>query len=177
MKTRLPLLFLLFGCASTSTVIFDYNLKIDFDEYTTYVLCVEDLFVENTGHPNIDNETVRQYVGDALEQEMELRGHRTNVLKPELQVGFKIVITEEQVSFNSCEHSDELEYWEDCKVHNQTYQQESLVAYVSDFNSHKILWQASVTCDMNKSNRKVKPYIKDIVSQLFDTYPKQVLSN
>ncbi len=166
--------FLMFGCASTSSVVFDYNLDIDFNNYNTYVLCVEDLFVENANYPNRDNEYLRQLIGDALELEMEERAHSTNVLNPQLQVGFKIVIKEEQVSFNNCEHSGELEYWENCKVHNQTYHQETLVTYVSDYTTNKVLWQASIDCSMNKSRKKLKSYVEGIVSQLFDTYPKDI---
>lgn len=169
-------LFLVFGCASTSEVIYDYNLEIDFDTFNTYVLCIDDLFVENYNYPSLDNQNIRQLLGTAVSDEMELRGHRTNVFNPQLQVGFRIVIAEETVEFNNCEHSGELEYWEECKIHNETYQKETLIAYVAEFETNNIIWQASINCDLNKAKRNLKPYIEELTSQLFETYPKELKS-
>lgn len=160
------------GCASTAEVIFDYNLDIDFDNYDTYVLCVEDLSVENDLYPNHDNTTTREYIANAIESEMQLRGHKTNVLNPQLQVGFRLIIVEEDVSFKSCTFSEELEYWENCKVEHATYLKETLILYASDYNTNKIIWQASIECDMNKSKKKLESYVYETVALLFDTYPK-----
>ncbi|NNC46282.1 MAG: DUF4136 domain-containing protein [Winogradskyella sp.] len=167
-------LFLCFGCASTSEVIYDYNLDVDFNTFDTYVLCIDDLFVENYNYPNLDNQKVRQLLGDAVSNAMELRGHKTNVFKPQLQAGFRIVITEERVEFNNCEHSKELEYWEECKIHNEIYQKETLVVYVAEFETNKVIWQASVGCSLNKADRNLKPYIEELTTLLFETYPKAI---
>lgn len=166
--------FLVLGCASTSEVIYDYNLDINFSDYDTYVLCIDDLFVENYNYPNIDNEAVRQELGEAVSEQMEIRDHRTNVFDPQLQVGFRIAIKEETVEFNNCEHSGELEYWEECRIHNEKYQTETLVVYVADFKTNEIIWQASLRCDLNKSRKNLRPYIDELVAKLFETYPKEL---
>lgn len=176
MKTLSLRYLLIFGlilsCASTSEVVYDYNLEVDFNQYETYVLCMDDFFVEHTNHPKSDNEEVRRLIGDAVAYEIEDRGHRTNVLNPQLQAGFRLLISEETAEFTDCEHSEELEYWESCTIHTQTYDEETLVVYVADFESKKVLWHASVICDLNQPAKKLKPYIKGLVSELYKTYPK-----
>jgi hypothetical protein len=178
MKTRLFLaiitLAICSGCAVTHSVMYDYDLNADFDAYQTYVLCSDDFMVTNLEHPNIDNEEVRILIGDAIATAMEDRGHSTNVFEPQLQAGFRIAIKEETSKFNNCEHSDELEYWQSCEIHEETYDQETLIVYVADFTSNKVLWQASIPCQLNKPDKKLSLYISELVSQLFDTYPKKI---
>ena len=166
------LLLLLFNCAATSEVVYDYNLEVDFNQYDTYVLCLEDFAVEHLEYPNLDNEQIRQLIGDAVAVEMENKAHRTNVFEPQLQAGFRILISEETVEFKNCEHSKYLEYWENCTIHEETYEQETLVVYVADFENNKVLWHASILCELNKSKKKLKPYIEGLVNDLFETYPK-----
>ncbi|WP_111684171.1 DUF4136 domain-containing protein [Winogradskyella tangerina] len=165
-------LVLLLGCAASSEVVYDYNLDVDFNQYDTYVLCIEDFTVEHTNYPNLDNDYVRQTIGDAVAVEMENKAHKTNVLEPQLQAGFRIMITEEKANFKSCEHSGDLEFWESCKIHEETYEQETLIVYVADFETNKVLWHASIICELNKSKKKLKPYISELVKELFNTYPK-----
>ncbi|WP_282043434.1 DUF4136 domain-containing protein [Winogradskyella flava] len=166
------LLLLLYNCAATTEVVYDYNLNVDFNQYDTYVLCIGDFAVEHNDYPQLDNDQVRRIIGDAVAEEMESKAHRTNVLSPQLQAGFRILISEETVEFKNCEHSEQLEYWEECKIHLETYEEETLIVYVADFETNDVLWHASVLCDLNKAKRKLEPYIKGLVNDLFDTYPK-----
>ncbi|WP_411895573.1 DUF4136 domain-containing protein [Winogradskyella sp. A2] len=180
MKIHNKLLFLIFAlvfsCATTSEVVYDYNLEIDFNQYETYVLCVDDFFVEHTNHPDLDNEEVRRIIGDAVALEIENKGHRTNVLNPQLQAGFRLLISEETAEFTDCEHSEELEYWESCTIHTETYEEETLVVYVADFETKKVIWHASIVCDLKQSDKKLKPYINELVRDLYDTYPKTLVA-
>ena len=162
------------GCASNQEVIFDYNMNVDFDEFSTFVLCVDDLFVEYTNQPNYDNKTIRNYLAEAVTYEMQKRDHKTNVLNPDLQVGFIIVLTENRVSFTDCEEDKDLVYWKECKIEERTYLEETLITYISDFKTNEIIWQASIRCDLNKSKKQLKPYVDQLVKQLFETYPKPV---
>lgn len=165
-------LVLLFNCAASTEVVYDYNLETNFNDYDTYVLCVDDFFVEHSKHPNLDNENIRRLIGDAVAIEMENKDHRTNVFDPQLQAGFRLLISEETAEFENCEHSKELEYWENCTIHTETYEEETLVVYVADFNTNKVLWHASILCDLNKPEKKLQAYIQALVSDLFETYPK-----
>lgn len=168
------ILVLNLNCASTQEVIFDYNLNIDFDQFSTFVLCVDDLFVEHTNQPNYDNKNIRNYLAEAVTSEMQKRNHKTNVLNPELQVGFIITLTENHVSFNNCEENKALGYWQECKIEEHIYLEESLITYVSDYKTNEIIWQASVKCDLNKPKKQLKQHIDDLVKQLFETYPKTI---
>ncbi|MCA0131789.1 DUF4136 domain-containing protein [Winogradskyella alexanderae] len=180
MKTRnlfsILTLFLIFACASTSEVVYDYNLEVDFNQFETYVLCMDDFFVEHTNHPQMDNEEIRRLIGDAVAIEIENKGHRTNVLNPELQAGFRLLISEETAEFTDCEHSEELEYWENCTIHTQTFEEETLVVYVADFESKKVLWHASIICDLNQPKKKLKSYVNGLVKELYETYPKTLVA-
>lgn len=165
-------LLMLFGCASTEAVLSDFDESVDFDSYNTFVLCVDDLFVENTKYPNYDNNKVRELIGEAIEAEMIGKGHKTNVLNPQLQAGFKLLVEEKEVTFHNCEVQDEYSYWQECTIDTQTYTEETLVVYVSDFEMNQIIWQASITCDMSRYNKKLPEYVNELVETLFNEYPK-----
>ena len=168
----LAILVLLYGCASTEDLLSEFDETVDFDAYTTFVLCVDDLFVENTAYPNYDNNYVRQLLADAVELQMLNKGHRTNVLQPELQAGFQLIVEEKEATFTNCEVRDEYNYWEECTIDTVVYTEETLVLYVSDFAKNQIVWQASIPCNMNRSKAKLKTYIDELVVKLFNEYPK-----
>ena len=130
------------------------------------------MFVENTNFPNYDNNEVRELIADEIERQMEFTGHKTNVFKPELQAGFQLVIQQKETTFTNCEIQSEYNYWHACKIDTMIYTEETLVVYVSDLTKNQIIWQASIQCDLNRSDRKLKPYVKALVAQLFLEYPK-----
>ena len=166
-----PLIFL-FSCASSSIVISEFDESADFDNYSTFVLCIDDLFVENTSYPNYDNNEVRELIGQAIEQQMTLKGHKTNVLRPELQAGFQLVIQQKETTFTNCEVQSEYEYWPECTIDTVVYTEETLVLYVSDIERNQVIWQASLICDLNRSKNKLEDYVNQLVEQLFNEYPK-----
>jgi len=176
MKTlkTLSIIFLLtlYGCASTEAVLAEFDESVDFDSYDTFVLCIDDLFVENTQYPNHDNNKVRELIGDAIETEMINRGHKTNVMEPQLQAGFKLLVEEKEATFYDCKEQDEYTYWAECTINTTVYTEETLVVYVSDFEKNQIIWQASMTCDMSRYNKKLPGYINELVETLFNEYPK-----
>ena len=165
-------LILYLGCASTTDVLSEFDESANFDEYTTFVMCMDDLFVENTEYPTYDNNEVRQLISDEVEAQMLKRGHRTNVLKPELQAGFELIVEKKEATFQNCEVQDEYNYWRECTIDTVVYTEETLVLYVSDFSKNQIIWQASIQCSMNKSKSKLQEYVKELVTMLYNEYPK-----
>ena len=165
-------MLLLFGCASTTIVLSEYDENIDFNYYDTFVLCIDDLYVENTKYPNLDNNYVRDLIGNELIFQMEALGYKTNVINVQLQTGFKIVITEETVQVENCEIQEELGYWKNCTIDDVVYTRETLVVFVSDIDKNQVIWQASIPCNLNKSKENLKIYVEDLVSQLFEEYPE-----
>lgn len=163
---------MLFGCASTEAVLSEYDESVDFDQYNTFVLCIDDLFVENTRYPNYDNNEVRQLIGDAIEEQMISLGHKTNVLNPQLQAGFKLIVEKKEATFYNCEINDEYHYWRESTIDTIVYTEETLVVYVSDFEKNQIIWQASLTCNLNRSKSKLKAYVDELVEIIFNEYPK-----
>lgn len=163
---------LLFGCASTSSLLSDFDESVDFNTYSTFVLCLDDLFVENTNYPNYDNNNVRQLIGEEMINQMKNKGHITNVPKPQLQVGFQLIVQEKETTFRNCEQDKEYGYWKECTLETIVYTEETLVLYVSDINMNQVIWQASITCDLNRSKRKLQAYVNELVVKLFNEYPK-----
>jgi hypothetical protein len=166
------LTIILFGCASTTAVLSEFDESVDFESYTTFVLCIDDLFVEHTNYPNYDNNEVRALIGDAIDKQMKSKGHKTNVLNPELQAGFRIVIQEKETTFTNCERESEYGYWKTCTIDTVAYTEETLVVYVSDINKNQVIWQASMTCDLNISKGKIEAYVNELIERLFNEYPK-----
>ena len=169
----LSISFLLFNCASTSRVNFEYDTSVNFKKFSTFVICYDDLFVENTKYPNYDNKYVRQLLADAFETKMENFGHKTNVFNPELQVGFKIVVNEEEIKFQDCEDHNDIGYWELCKIKTETYTTETLIAYVAHFENNQVIWQATIPTNFNKSKNNLPKYINEVTNLLFKNYPKK----
>jgi hypothetical protein len=166
------LLLMLFGCASTEAVLSEFDESVDFDSYSTFVICLDDLFVENTNYPNYDNNKVRELIGNAVETQMIDFGHQTNVLDPQLQAGFKLIVEEKEAVFYDCKEQDEYSYWEECTINTTIYTEETLVVYVSDFEKNQIVWQASMKCDISRYNKKLPNSVNELVETLFNEYPK-----
>lgn len=165
-------LSLLVSCASLEKVVFEFDETADFENYSTFVLCIDDMFVENVNYPEYDNNNVRQLIGEAVEREMIARDHETNVLEPELQAGFELILERKEATFESCDTEGEYEYWRENTIETIVYTQETLVLYVSDMEKGQIIWQASVVCDMNRSKEKLPTYVNELVARLFNEYPK-----
>ena len=163
---------LLVSCKATESVISNYDETIDFNAYSTFVICVDDLFVENTSFPNYDNNMVREFISNAVEKEMIDFGHKTNVLNPQLQAGFKITIEEQQNTFKNCDYNNSLDYWQNCTICTETYTEETLIVYVSDIKKNQVIWQGSINCSLNKPKKSLENYINSIVNTLFKHYPK-----
>lgn len=168
----LSILFFFGSCASTESVLSEFDETVSFDDYTTFVLCVDDLFVENTQFPKYDNNFIRELISEELESQMISRGHRTNVLNPELQVGFELIVEEKEATFKNCDVVDEYQYWKECTIDTIVYTEETVVIFVSDMARNQIIWQASVQANLNKPKTKLKDYIKELIERMFNEYPK-----
>ena len=170
----LTIIFFTLGCGSTSDmrVVSDYDETANFNDYKNFVICIDDLFVENTNYPKYDNNTVRQLIGKEIESQMESLGYKTNVIKPDLQAGFQLLIVEDEAHFTNCDLQEDYNYWQTSKVKNAIYTDETLVVYVSDLQKNQVIWQASIGCNMNRPEIGLKNYIADLLKLLFENYPK-----
>ena len=161
----------LFGCAATSSIVFDYDIDEDFNQHNTFVVCEDDLLVKNITYPNYDNTKIRTFLSEEVTTKLEDFGLNTDMDNPDLQVGFRLVITEETVNFRDCSDEGEFLYWESCTVETVTYTTETLTIYVSNLEKNQVVWQASMPCNMNKSESNLASHIKELVDTLFKTYP------
>ena len=167
----LILIFLILGCAATNNIRSEHDHTIDFDFYETFVLCADDFLVDYINHPNLDNLFVRELIGDEIDLQMTSLGYKSDAIKPQLQAGFKIDITEEEVTFSNCDTEGEIDYWKSCTINTAIYTNETLIVSVSDISKNQVIWQASITCDLNKPKTVLPEYIQSLVTQLFEQYP------
>ncbi|MGB1308778.1 MAG: hypothetical protein ACPG6B_07700, partial [Oceanihabitans sp.] len=119
-------ILILFGCAATTNVISEYDTEANFNNYNTFVLCLDDFQISNTNYPKIDNAFVRDLIGQEVENKMLENGYKTNVFKPQLQAGFKISITQEESIITNCEIKSEFGYWKTCTINTEIYTKETL---------------------------------------------------
>lgn len=168
------LIFFILGCATTSdlSLLSDFDENAKFNDFQTFVICVDDLFVENTAYPKYDNNYVRQLIGKEIEDQMKGYGYTTNVVKPELQAGFQILIVQKEAVFTNCNLQEDYKYWKSCTINTVLYTEQTLVVYVSDLLKNQIIWQASVNCDLKKPKNQLEEYVKELVIALFEKYPK-----
>jgi hypothetical protein len=162
---------LLAGCAATTDILSEFDESKDFDDYKTFVLCVDDFFVENTKFPKYDNEFIRESIANEIEDHMILKGYKTNVFKPQLQAGFRLVVEENEVTFTECESQQDYSYWRECTIKTETYTDETLILYVSEIDTRQIVWQASIPVDFNKPKSALEKEIRVAVEKLFNEYP------
>ncbi len=170
-------LSLVFNCASTEVVISEFDETINFDAYSSFVLCVEDLLVEYENNPGYDNPEVRDLIGTEIEKQMIKRGHKLDVMNAELQAGFELILESNELTFENCNSYGEYEYWDETTIETFVYTEETLVLYVSDMGKNQIIWQASIVCDLNISKKRLPEYINEIVDMVFNEYPRVVDEN
>lgn len=172
MKRIIKLTLLIFlGCATSQSIISEYDETKNFRDYSSFVLCLDDFYVENTQFPQYDNEFIREKIADEIEGHMILKGYKTNVINTELQAGFRLIVREKDITFTECESNDDYEYWDTCTIKTETYTEETLIIYVSEIESKQIIWQASTPCDFNKSKSKIEEEVKKVIEKLFNEYP------
>lgn len=160
-----------FNCALTGTVISDFDDSINFNSYSSFVVCVDDLFVEHINYPKYDNNRVRALIAQEIETQMKNKGHITNVPDPQLQVGFQIVLERKSTTFTNCNIHYEFGYWKECTIDTIEYTEETLVVNVSDLKKNQVIWQASATCDLSRSKEALEPYVARLLESLFNEYP------
>ena len=88
-----------------------------------------------------------------------------------LQILFRLVVQQKEATFTNCEHESEYGYWKECTIDTVIYTEETLVLYVSDIDKNQVIWQASLTCDLNKSKGKIEAHINELVETMFNEYP------
>ncbi|XLS30661.1 DUF4136 domain-containing protein [Flavobacteriaceae bacterium M23B6Z8] len=162
---------LLFNACGGSKVIAEQDPNTDFRSYETFVICAEDLLVKDTKYPEYDNEEMRMQIKRSLENEMKERGYAIENSNPQLQVGFKFVVDDQEVSITNCFDEDEYSYWAGCKIETYNYAEQSLIIYVSDLEKDQIIWQGSIVKGLTMSPEKMKRTIDRTIEKIFNEYP------
>ncbi|NAS32283.1 DUF4136 domain-containing protein [Flavobacteriaceae bacterium R38] len=158
------------GCAGLN-ISSDFDTKTDFRKYTTYQICPEDLVVKNSQYPEYDNQFNRNLIKEAVESGMNMKGYKRDESNPELQAGFKFVISDEVVSLINCYDESEFGYGSIYKLDNYYYKEETLMVYVSDLKTNQVIWHAIISKNLTSSPEKLKRTIQEKIAKLFTKYP------
>lgn len=162
---------------SSAKIVADHDPDINFNDYETYTFCMEDMTIENSKYPEYDNDFNRNLIKEAIEAEMEARGYVADASQPQLQVGFRFVIRDEEFSVSNCFDESEYSYWAACRIETYQYTEETLVIYVSDLNKNQVIWQSSMVKSLSASPKKLKRKIEETVKKIFKEYPVKPISN
>jgi hypothetical protein len=163
-------LFVIYGCTDLN-IYSDFDEQIDFSIYNTYKICIEDLEVGHKNFPDYDNNFNRNRIKNAIEYEMNKIGYQLDEINPEIQVGFQIIIKDQQMSVKSCSGIGVYDYWPQCWINTYEYTEGSLLIYISEIQKNQIIWQGSASAVLNIEPQKLKKNIAKIVGQIFKGYP------
>lgn len=174
MKTyqSIALWSILLLCTCTNVTIYsDYDKRIDFKNYKTYSICVDDLQVTNINQPIYDNTFNRNYIRNAIAHEMNLIGYKEDEFNSDLFVSFRIIIDEKQATVKNCSGTGVYDYWPDCRINTYQYTEGTLVISVSDVAKNQVVWQGSATGFVDIPPDKMEKIIEKIVNQIFQKFP------
>lgn len=161
----------LFSNCSVSRVVSDYDPQSNFQEFKTFVICEDDLKVQNHDFLEYDTALNRMRIKNALENEMQTRGYIINNEQPELQVGFKLNIEDEIVEIYHCSSDIRTPYWEDCKFEQYEFTEQYILVYVTDLAKDQIIWQGSLAKPLEVSPKRMAGEIQKVVHRVFKEYP------
>lgn len=165
-------------CSCTNVTVYsDFDKRIDFKNYKTYFICVDDMEVTDLDQPIYDNTFNRGYIRNAITAEMNFAGYKMDEFNPDLFVSFRIVINKKQTSVRTCSGIGAYDYWPDCRINTYDYTEGTLVIFVSDVKKNQVVWQGSALGILNIPPQKMKKIIDRTVQQIFKKFPKENIKN
>ena len=160
--------FSMLNCGGTR-VISDHDPSVDFKAYKTFVVCADDLVVKNVAHGDFDNPQNRQKIYEASALAMTQKGFTKVEENPELQVGFKMLVEEEDFQVSNCHNGEPINYWEECTIENITFTEHTVIVYLTDLKQDQIVWQAShsqVEVSPGRMSRALPTIVEDLFAEL-----------
>ena len=153
----------------TAKVISDQDPTVQFDDFKTVVVCKEDLVITNTEYPDYDNIESRELLFNSVAEELQKNGYRLED-QANLQIGFKILISEETLELRNCYDEGEVDYWPNCKIETLNYTEHTIVLYATDLAKNQVVWQGSVSKNFS-SPKRMQSELPMIVRMILEESP------
>ena len=167
-------LFLMMSCATTSSVITDYDRDADFSEYRTFFWSDEFQLQQDEGEdePLFYNTLNKKRLKQAIQREMEARGYTLSSENPDLLVNSQVLVEERTTNQNFYPYRG-FYYWGPPNTQTSTSKEGDIVIDLIDQEQHQLVWQgyASGVLDTRTQNREEE--IRDAVTIIFAEYGRR----
>lgn len=172
-------LFLMIGCAGTTSVISDYDRDADFSQYRTFYWTDEFQMRnggENDNEPLFYNTLNKKRLKRAIQREMEGRGYTMSSENPDLLVNAQVLVEERNANQNLYPYYRPY-YWGYNYTTPRTNKEGDIVIDLIDQKQHQLVWQgyASGVLDTQTKNREEE--IREAVTLIFAKYGRRAGQN
>lgn len=168
------LLFLMASCATTSSVITDYDREADFSEYRTFFWSDEFQMqqVEGENEPLFYNTLNKKRLKQAIQREMEARGYTMSSENPDLLVNAQVLVEERTTTQNNLPYRG-FYYWGPPVPQTSTNKEGDIVVDLIDQEQHQLVWQGYATGVLDTRTKNREEEIRDAVTIIFAKYGRR----
>ena len=165
------------SCTPSLNIRSDYDHAVDFNTYKTYSV----YNLRTKGDVNsLNADRIVKYI----RAEMEKKGYREDVNKPDLMINAVSVLKNKQgISASGTSYGygglyRPYSYWGMpssgyATVQTYEYKDGSLIIDVVDAKTRKLVWQGSANAEMSKAPKNPDAAISDVVGKIMETFPRQ----
>ena len=145
--------------------------SVNFKVYTTFRICPDYPDVINEANAGIVNVENLIAVRVAVTEQLQKIGLTNNEENPQLEVGFEIITEAKQTEIVECKKENQYDYWPTCELVEYPYTEGTLIVYITDLSKRQVVWQSSVSGELENSAKIRKKVIEKIVKRIFEAYP------
>lgn len=178
MKTafRVAIKFLLIsvltGCSPLKVTV-DYDRKVDFKAYKTYMILP--WRIENS---KLVNEIDKRRLYDALKNELNERGYQQVKSDADLAVNLMVIIQEKSNITAYRSHYNYGGYYypygygySNIRYDSQEYLQGTIIIDIFDNKAKKLIWQGAAIAEVDENPRNREKRIPKAIARIFWEYP------
>lgn len=169
---------LLTGCATTSSIVTDYDREANFSEYNTYYWSDEFQVKNGTdsqNEPLFYNTLNKKRLKQAIEEEMEARGYTLSSSDPDLLVHAQVVVQQADDAGNYTPYPFYSFYYP-APYYNRGSTEEKqgdIVIELIDPDEHQLVWQGYARGVLNMDTEDRLKEIRDAVDLIFAEFARR----
>jgi Domain of unknown function (DUF4136) len=162
---------LLAGCGSSSQVYSDYDRSANIEEYRTFGWLPSDQ-IEARNNPLYYNELNDKRIKNAVAAQLESKGYRYKISKPEILLHYHIIIEDKTTVRTDPYGYYYGPYWMRTHVDVFQYREGTLIVDLMDAATNSLVWRGWVTSFIKNTNpEKTEENIQQAVRMIFSKYP------
>lgn len=160
-------------CATTSSVVTDYDREANFDHYTTFYWS-DDFQMQNGENgqeePLFYNTLVKKRLKQAIQSEMEGKGYVLSSEDPDLLISSQVVVQEKDAYQNNYPFYYGYYPFGYNNVPARNYKVGDIVIDLIDKDQHQLVWQGYATGVLDTQTKNRDEEIRDAVTLIFAKY-------